>query len=364
MKKVKRDWANLESLPLSLVLDNLEERIDHIWFSAVCKNWQSTANLNHQNHQFKTNTLPMLVLDTSDYWAETETFIENKTWWLYGIPNKTCYPLLQLNQLCPPNNPELRLCGSSHGWFALVDDSTSIITLVNPFKDTPHIILPPLNVAHKVTLSADPLKSPNDYMIVAIYGSDDYIAFIRRGQLFWTYIDTSNSSFIDVIFCKGLLFALNLHHKIVSFNIDCSNDHLDKKIITSNVVLEESMDYYPLKGKYLVKSLKEELWMVRLCKDHAFREWYDVFKLEPDAKSKKLEQMVKLKCLGDNILFLGAGDSISVSASYFSKSLQRNSIYFAQYLKIYDVKSRKYVTYHSPANWKSNFWILPNFQWN
>jgi hypothetical protein len=235
---------------------------------------------------------------------------------------------------------------------------------VNPFKDTPHIILPPLNVAHKVTLSADPLKSPNDYMIVAIYGSDDYIAFIRRGQLFWTYIDTSNYSFIDVIFCKGLLFALNLHHKIVSFNIDCSNDHLDKKIITSNVVLEESMDYYPLKGKYLVKSLKEELWMVRLCKDHAFREWYDVFKLEPDAKSKKLEQMVKLKCLGDNILFLGAGDSISVSASYFSKSLQRNSIFFAKYLKIYDVKSRKYGTYHSPANWKSNFWILPNFQWN
>jgi hypothetical protein len=122
------------------------------------------------------------------------------------------------------------------------------LSLVNPFKDTLHIILPPLNLVYKVTLSVCwPYKESkwlHDCSNLWWYTIHDYddaygnIAFIRRGQLFWTYIDTSNSSFIDVIFYKGLLFALNLFNQIVSFNFDCSNDHLYKKTITSNVVWE------------------------------------------------------------------------------------------------------------------------------
>jgi hypothetical protein len=72
-------------------------------------------------------------------------------------------------------------------------------------------------------------------------------------------------------------------------------------------------------NKYLVKSLEEELWIVK-----ERRHWgeFHVYKLQLDAKNEKVEQMFELKCLGDNILFLGTGgDSISVSASYFSKSL-------------------------------------------
>jgi hypothetical protein len=118
-----------------------------------------------------------------------------------------------------------------------------------------------------------------------------------------------------------------------------------------------------VEDKYLVKSLEEELWMVK-----GRRHWgeFHAYKLQLDAKNEKVEQILKLKCLGDNILFLGtSGDSIYVSASYFSKSLQRYSIYFACCLIVYDVKNKKY-TYHCRRGtiWGSNIWIQPHFQWN
>ncbi|XP_058772923.1 uncharacterized protein LOC131647022 [Vicia villosa] len=147
------DWANLQALPLSLVLDKLEEKIDHLWFSAVCKNWQFIAKLNLQNHQFKINTIPMLMVPTKSLCLQDASFTKKNG--LFGIPNKRLYPFqFQLGLI----KPKHRFRGSSHGWVALVDDFMSIITLMNPFKDIPHIILPPLYEVYKVTLSADPIK--------------------------------------------------------------------------------------------------------------------------------------------------------------------------------------------------------------
>jgi len=348
----RRNWANLEALPLGLILYKLEEHIDHVWFGAVCKSWRSIAKFNHQNHQFKVNTLPMLMISIKT----NDSSIEEKKNGLYGILNKRWYPLQF--QVCRANNPKLSLRGSSHGWFAFVDNySKSIVTLMSPFTDIPCIILPPLNCVSKVTLSADPIKSPNDYMVVAIYDCGN-LAYVGRGQQNWTYIDTSKSYFIDVMFYKGLLFAINIRTKIVSFNIGYSDDTSDKTTITSNVVLEEKVEHCFLRDKFLVKSLEEELWMVRRCDTNMST--FNVYKLNLDAKSEKLEHMCELKSLGDNILFLGAGDSISVSASYFSKSLQRDSIYFADGLKIYNMKNGA-ASYRCPY-WDSPYWILPHFQ--
>jgi hypothetical protein len=58
------DWRNLEALPLSLIFDKLVERIDHIYFSVVCKNWYSIAKFNYHNPQVKNNVLPMLMIPT------------------------------------------------------------------------------------------------------------------------------------------------------------------------------------------------------------------------------------------------------------------------------------------------------------
>ncbi|RHN77129.1 hypothetical protein MtrunA17_Chr1g0151451 [Medicago truncatula] len=194
----RRNWANLEALPLSLILDKLEEHIYHVWFGAVCKSWRSIAKFNHQNHQFKANTLPMLMISQKTNSSSIEKNIEKKNG-LYGILNKRWYPFQF--QVCHANNPKLSLCGSSHGWFALVDDSKSIITLMSPFKDIPCVILPPLNSVYKVTLSTNPIKSPNNYMVVAIYDSGN-LAYIGRGQQNWTYIDTSNLLLLMSYFIK------------------------------------------------------------------------------------------------------------------------------------------------------------------
>ncbi|CAK8573962.1 unnamed protein product [Lathyrus sativus] len=340
---MERDWANLEALPLGLILDNLEEKIDHLWFSVVCKNWQLIAKLNHQNHQFKMNTIPMVMVPPNDS-------LTNKNG-LFGIPNKRLYPFQFQLGLIKPN---LHLCGSSHGWLALVDDSRSIITLMNPFQNIPYITLPPLNRVYKVTLSADPIKNPNDYVVAAIHGNSCDLAFIKSGQKNWTYMEILEPFFIDVIFYKGLLFAITIHRKIISINICGSNNLLP------NVILEEKVEEGIFQDKFLVKSLNEELWMVKRCALR--RNVYHVYKLKLDAKGEKLEEMCKLKSLGDDILFLGQGDSISVSASYFSKSLQRDSIYFADFLKIYNMKNGK-SRCHGPYG-KYTFWILPHFQWD
>jgi len=227
---------------------------------------------------------------------------------------------------------------------------------MNPFKDIPPIILPPINWVYKVTLSVDPIISPNDFVAVAIYDISGNLSFIRRGQKNWTNIDTSNSYFIDVIFYKGLLFALNIQNKFVSFNC-YFNDPSNKKAITSNVVLKEKVDECFVQYKFLVESLKEELWMVRRCSWR--KSIFHVYKLKLDATSEKLEDMLKLKSLENNNLFLGAGDSNSMSASYFSKSLQRDSIYVANNLKIYNMKSGS--SYYLCPNEKSFFWVLPHF---
>ncbi|BFG35420.1 hypothetical protein CerSpe_216940 [Prunus speciosa] len=74
-----------------------------------------------------------------------------------------------------------RLCGSSHGWLAFVDENL-VVTLLNPFTGRA-ISLPPVPKStwrsmvayrcdyyiNKVVLSADPSFLPNDYEVLVIY---------------------------------------------------------------------------------------------------------------------------------------------------------------------------------------------------
>jgi len=89
MQKV--DWANLEAYPLSLVLDKLEEHIDHVRFGVVCKNWLSIAKLNHKNNQFRINVPPMLmILSYINYRICTTS--QTKKRYLYSILSEKRVP--------------------------------------------------------------------------------------------------------------------------------------------------------------------------------------------------------------------------------------------------------------------------------
>ncbi|AES99606.1 hypothetical protein MtrunA17_Chr5g0437231 [Medicago truncatula] len=285
------DWENLEALALGLILDKLEERIDHVWFGAVCKNWRSIAKFNHQNQQFRTHVLPMLMIPRTNIC-------------LYSIPAKRMYAFK-----FPIINYKITCCGNSHGWLAL-EDRNHVVTILNPFKNVAHISLPPLNNAYKsscyvvkkVTLSADPIIRPNDYVVLAIHKSSS-LAFIKAGQTCWTYYIRNCLFFMDVMFYKDLVYGVSHCRGIVSFNLDLDDPYGVTIIPTNNVVFHGTF-----KG-YLVKSLEGDLWLVKRDLSFEYNNYYticfQVCKLEFDAQSGKVKQMVKLESLGDNVLFVG-----------------------------------------------------------
>ncbi|AES80046.1 DUF295 family protein [Medicago truncatula] len=300
MRKVV-DWANLEELPVGLVLDKLEEHIDHVRFAVVCKTWLSVAKLNHQSHQFRSNIPPITI----------------------------------------PIRPNLRYL-------------------------------------YKVTLSADPITSPNDYVVAAIYGFGR-LAFKTANQPFWIRVDKKEFSFNDVVFYKGLLIADQDGEYIVSFKInnppgghsyDRKFTYYEKIATAYSVPVQNYMG-----NTFFVKSFNDDIWKVRkyaIDRDRPASYTLDVYKLELDVQSGKLEQMNKLESLEDNILFVGIGDSISVPASCHSK-LEKDSIYFIYdydmddlALGVYNMKDGSCQRQSLPISfkWMQPFWVLPQFQWD
>ncbi|XP_057432954.1 F-box protein At2g26160-like [Lotus japonicus] len=368
------DWANLDALALSLILDNLEERIDHIWFGAVCKSWRSTAKIHHQNHQFKSNVLPMLM-----FHAEGETR-------LYSIPGERMYsfPYFEI-----PMRECMSLYGFHHGWFATQNTESRGITLRNPFKNVAPIHLPPPTprsykycTVYKVTLSADLITSGNDYVVAAVYNG--LIYFKRESQKCWTIVNIhlqasdipSECFFTAILFHKGLIYAVNEMNNIMSF------DPFSNEKTTPNMVLQGSYDkdndignviHDAFSYNYLVESLEGDLWLVRRLSDReglGARYKFQVYKLE-----EQNGKLVRLKSLGDNVLFVDKFASFSVSASYFSNCLQKDSIYYHPhiqssmeiYFSIYNVKDGS--CFHHYADFRERpapftFWIQASFQWD
>jgi len=368
------DWANLEELPLSLVLEKLEVQTDYVRFGAVCKNWLSIAKLNHKNHQFRINVLPMLMILSK---GMKISLCNIPSFHQFSIFGRKEYPI----QLSHPSVNTMKVClGCSHGWLALVDNNNAI-TLVNPFKSSiAPISLPPLESKslEKVTLSDDPITSPSDYVVAVIYNFN-FLAFKRPSQSFWIRVDTNEFSFTDVVFYKGLVFA-DSTDTIVSYKLNnpSSDDSFDpnfayyEKMASTPISFPEQYYYgRAYYGRaYFVKSLTGEIWMMRRFLNGKNSSRPYVFKLELDAQSGKLEQMNKLESLEDNILFVGSvGDSISVPASCFSK-LEKDSIYIVNGLEIdIDIYNVKNGSVQNPPsvlsfNCMQRFWVLPQLQWD
>jgi hypothetical protein len=150
-----------------------------VWFARIGYQLQNLT-INHQNHQFRINIPPMLMILKKEP-------SESKRISLYGILSQKHYSL---------QFPSIKfhlICGTSFGWLSYVHDNGSI-TLLNPFKyaSIPPINLPPLKSPPfrsvlKITLSADPIMSPNDHDIAAVYNSDR-LALKRSNQPFWIRI--------------------------------------------------------------------------------------------------------------------------------------------------------------------------------
>ncbi|CAL5190155.1 unnamed protein product [Lathyrus oleraceus] len=331
---MERDWANLEALALSLILDKLYERVDQIWFGAVCKNWLSVLKLNHQNHPLRNNVLPMLMIPKTNLC-------------LYGISSNTTYEF----QFPIPYYDNC--CGCSHGWITTIHTKYHaysdmdifmdiFITMFNPFKSVSPITLPPLRTCPdyyegllpKVTLSADPITSPNDYVVAVIYTKWSRLSILKSGQTSWTYI--GNYNLTDVIVLGDFFYVLTQEKRLLSFNLSYLDDPDRAKTISPSPV--HGIGFHKDLKCYLVKSLEGDVWLVRKFlsdSDHNGLIKFEVYRFEFEFQRRKVKQLVKLESLGDNVLFVGECDSISASASHFSGSLKQDSIYYINKVKPY-----------------------------
>jgi hypothetical protein len=133
---------------------------------------------------------------------------------------------------------------------------------------------------------------------------------MKSGQKFWTYVDECYCCFGDVIFYKGLVYAVGRWNDIVSFDICNSKDSFDCEKVIPKVVSSRGADF--AHRSYLVKSLEGDLWIVRKFigfpdnddLPSSGTKTFEVYKLELDLESGKLTQMLKLDSLGDNVLFV------------------------------------------------------------
>ncbi|XP_059627461.1 putative F-box protein At3g25750 [Cornus florida] len=319
------DWVWLPKNLLDMILNNLVSLSEFVRFGAVCKPWQCVAMENEVKfvqNKFSTQ-VPFLIVPLKDNNDD-----ERRS--LYSITHNKLYDF----QLRVPYKE--RLCGSSHGWLFGIEKSSSV-TLMNPFSSFT-IELPPIDSmvsisidkisfeVTKVILSADPASSPNDYIVAAIYGGEENLAFIRAGDEAWTCIGKERfMSFYDVIYYKGRIFAIDRYRVlIIDVKRRVGASQVEEKEIALQIIHTELM--------YVVESSDGELLLVQRLLEigedsqHA-TSGVKVFKMLLDQFEEGSHMLVEVKNLDGDTQFLGDNHSICVSASKWP-GCEPNSIYY------------------------------------
>ncbi|XP_021821632.1 F-box protein At2g26160-like [Prunus avium] len=381
-------WAWLPSDLLYLIVEKLIPITDYIQLGAVCKNWQSVAR--HQKHQRLKSChkqLPMLMVPSKHNCHERHG--------LYSVTKgKTCSFELHV-----PYNK--RLCGSSNGWLACVDENLEV-TLLNPSTKRT-IRLPPFaqvpqpihkqayrsdDYIKKVVSSADPSLFPNDYEAVALFNSNGTrVAHIKSGDHGWTHIDQTIIFFYglnqviefdDVIYYRGQFLAASREGGVFAINV--GKDPTYKPHVSIVVPMDQGID----DQAYLVESSRGDLLLVRKFQSLNYVECYTetlsfkVFKLFSDCGDKiGSERIEEIDSIGNDAFFLGGNNhSMCVSALDFP-DCHPNSIYFCidkwvgydevqepLGMAVFNFENRKFGTnyYCSSPSQKympPSIWILP-----
>ncbi|KAM5574629.1 putative F-box protein [Rosa sericea] len=336
------EWALSLNVDVAFViLDKLLEPIDHVHFAAICKLWHSFAkHYNHTTRRWPKLLPPMLILP-----GDQDL--------IYSLSEGKVYH--KINLAMPHFNYHFfrRYYACGNGWLATMHyyGQYSNIQLLNPFTRATRDLscrgwrfgrstkleqgrmIPKREQAPKLILFGDPsVNGDNSFMVVAFYTTDSTLGFIRGGQSFWSSIETMEQYAItDAIFYKGQVYAVDKNlGRIVSFDVKTctSGNSLKAKILTATYMRSSSQSY-------LVESTKGELLHVRRFLK-VQREWgqltmpvtltFKVYKLVFDDNGYVVQQ-VELKTLGDETLFVGDNQSMSVLASSFSWC-RPNSIYY------------------------------------
>lgn len=191
MCDMEQNWSNILVDIGHIILYKLPELLDHVWFGAVCKNWNYIAQKYHQLTRPSRGTLPMLYVPIKEY--ETQRM---------HVVHHVFYTKL-FHNVTLSDIPNKRYCGYSNGWLAFMEEDFSI-TLLNPFRlgsdNTIHLPVLKLKPIDHVLLYVDtifklilsPDSTRDNYSAVVIYGGMCQLATVRTGDTHWSYITGKN----------------------------------------------------------------------------------------------------------------------------------------------------------------------------
>ncbi|CAK9187921.1 unnamed protein product [Ilex paraguariensis] len=222
------DWSDLRPELLETIARKLTVLGDYIRFRAVCVNWGSSTPKTPKHLPCQ---LPWLMLPHNRYNLSSCRA-------LYSLTDNKVYALN-----LPEASHRRRLCGSSHGWLIILEESPAIFIInlltrakINllPLSAFPNVIdfnfsdvgreyklrdpdgdvytrnLKEMrdSFVKKMILSSSPLNDSN-YIAVAILNQTGDLAYLNNGEPFWRFIHEAHSYCEDVIYYNGLFYAVN-----------------------------------------------------------------------------------------------------------------------------------------------------------
>jgi hypothetical protein len=283
-----------------------------------------------------------------------------------------------------PKEVDHAICvGSSHGWLAYVSRFDCSVFLWSPFTTSPLISLPPIHtlsyeeldeekayecdddfgfkveceylgqsrryvkrlrqIIRKIIFSSIPTS--DNCIVVALSDLNTYrnIVFCRPRDKSWTFIDLpfkKYSHIADIIHFKDQLFYAVSDCGHILYTYDLADLSSPKSYHVKNSFKCEplsSLEGYPTirckERYYLVESLGGLLWVRR----HFTESWngtrsdftapdktimFEVYRMDFSRNTWECT-----KCIGEQVLFLGTNQSLSLSAQDFP-ALKANCIYF------------------------------------
>ncbi|XP_072960189.1 F-box protein SKIP23-like [Typha angustifolia] len=329
------DWSLLPEDLLHLVAGRIVIHADYIRFRAVCTSWHFAVS---PRPRHLPPQLPFLIF------PENSDTVHN----LYSITENKIY-----NLKFPDHHHFL---GSSHGWLILQGPSTAL-SLLNPFTRS-KVHLPPATAIPNLfdTVSPADIQRYSDsfehrkqstsagfwsYFIrkaklcrdESSVGQFVSIVFPKAGLALWrpgceSWIHAGRYwTFADAEFYKGQLFAITCGG--ILSTIDFSSPIKERVLVSSPPFA------YHDNTVYLVDSGEELMLVVRkyingdLC--HRRTHQFEVFMLELDVRESRWSRM---ESLGDKILFVERGSSISLPAAGL-EGCKGNCIYFSDDYDVY-----------------------------
>ncbi|KAM7502036.1 hypothetical protein LguiB_000940 [Lonicera macranthoides] len=337
------DWSELPPELLHTISTKLTILLDYVRFRSVCVNWRFSAPKTPAHLPCQ---LPWLMLPKS----RTQNTHRRG---FYSLSDNKVYFL---------NLPEVsnrrRRCGSSHGWLVILDETPAVF-LLNPLTRS-KVHLPPLSKFPNVTgfnfydvgreyslrtpngdfytcslkemrdsfikkliLSKSP-RDESDYVAVAILNQTGDLAYCRKGEDCWRFIEDAQSYCEDVIYYKGLFYAVNKFGAIAVCDIrgtlpKVSYINTPRQIGGDMQYLVNYSDEVLLVTRYLELEFDVDHYQLDIIYNTTE---FQLFRL--NLNGPKWEIMTSLN---DKVLFVGENSSLALCASDFP-GCEGNRIYY------------------------------------